>query len=221
MKLAVLYSGGKDSNLALYYALRYENVKCLISIFSKNPHSFMFHTPNIELVKLQAEAIDLPLIIQKTKGEKEIELKDLKKAIKKAKEKYKVEGIVTGAVKSVYQASRIQKICKALDLWCFNPLWLKQENELLKEIKKAKFNVIVSGVFAWPLSKKHVGKKLFDVVKELEKHGISKIGEGGEIETTVLDAIFFRKKIEIVDAEIFGSNNTWFYKIKKAKLIEK
>ncbi len=227
MNLAVLYSGGKDSNLALWYALNYGEVRCLISIVSKNPHSFMFHTPNIDLVKLQAKAIGLPLIIQETEGKKEIELKDLKEAIKKAKEKYKIEGVVSGAVKSVYQASRIQKICKSLGVWCFNPLWLREEKEILKEMKKAKFEVIISSVAAWPLDNKEVGMSVYKVEKIIDYYNkkynvnISKVGEGGEFETAVLDAVFFKYRIKIIEVEKIGECNTWTYKIKKATLMKK
>src|SRR3990167_1788453 len=107
MKLGVLFSGGKDSTFATLLAKKegYE-ISCLISIASENKESYMFHTPSIEKTKKQAEVMKIPLIFQKTKGKKEDELKDLKSAIKKAKEKYKILGIVTGAVESVYQASR-------------------------------------------------------------------------------------------------------------------
>ncbi|MEM1577781.1 MAG: diphthine--ammonia ligase [Candidatus Pacearchaeota archaeon] len=219
MSYAVLYSGGKDSNLALYYGLK--NVKCLISIISKNPYSFMFHTPNIWLTKYQAKAIGLPIIIKKTKGEKEKELKDLEIAIKKAKKIYNIEGVISGAVKSKYQKERIDKICKKLKIKHYAPLWQKKEEEIIEEIKKLNFEVIVTGIFAWPLTKEHVGKNFFEILDILKEKGINIIGEGGEIETLVLDALFFKKKIKIIDAKIEGENNTWIYKIKKIKLLKK
>ena len=149
MKLAVLFSGGKDSCHALYQAMQKEKVVCLISIISENKESYMFHTPNVNLTELQAKAMNLPIIIKKTKGVKEEELEDLKKAIREAVKEYGIEGVVTGAVGSVYQASRIQKICDELNLFCFNPLWLKDQVELLKELVENKFEVIISGVFAY------------------------------------------------------------------------
>ena len=111
-------------------------IACLISVFSENPESYMFHTPSIEKTKQQAEAMNIPLIIQKTKGQKESELKDLEKAVKKAKSEYKIEGVVTGAIESIYQASRIQNICNKLGLECFNPLWQRNEEEYLEELIK-------------------------------------------------------------------------------------
>ena len=71
LKTAILYSGGKDSTLALQYALKYTHVKCLIIMISKNRESYMFHTPNIYWAEKQAEAIGIPSIVQYTEGEKE------------------------------------------------------------------------------------------------------------------------------------------------------
>jgi len=223
MRLAVLFSGGKDSTLALYKAMKKNEVVCLISIISENEESYMFHVPNIHLTKMQAEAIGLPLIQKTTKGEKEKELKDLKEAVRKAKYEYGVEGIVTGAVESVYQASRIQKICNELDIECINPLW---KIELLKETLQVGFKTIISGIFAYPFNKEWLGKvinkRMIDDLKELwEKYQFNPAGEGGEIETTVIDAPFFKKKIEIEDSEIITEKYSGVFKIKKAKLVNK
>jgi len=110
MKIGVLFSGGKDSVFAAWLAQRTGyKLSCLITLVSENPDSYMFHTPSIKKTKSQAQAMGIPLIVQKTKGIKELELKELETAIKLAKKKHKIEGIVTGALESVYQSSRIQK----------------------------------------------------------------------------------------------------------------
>lgn len=226
MKLGVLFSGGKDSAYALYKAMQKEEVVCLITVISKNKESYMFHTPNIGITELQAEAIGLPLIKETTKGIKEKELDDLKKAIKRAKEEYSIAGIVTGAIASNYQASRIQKICDELRLECINPLWGTDQTELLNEIVANKFKVVISGVFAEGLKKEWLGKEIDkkmikDLAKLKEQYKINPAGEGGEIESTVLDAPYFKKKIEITDAETQTEKNSGVYIIKKARLAEK
>jgi len=215
MRLGVLFSGGKDSTYAAYLEKKKGNeLVCLISIFSENKESFMFHTPSIEKVEKQAEVIEIPLLIWKTKGEKEKELKDLENAIKKAKEEYKIEGIVTGALKSVYQASRIQKMCDKLNLECFNPLWQKNEFEYLDELIKNKFEAVIIGVFAYPLDEKWLGreidKKFIEDVKKLyEKYKIHPAGEGGEFESFVLNCPLFKKPLKITDKKISGEKNSW------------
>lgn len=203
MKLASLFSGGKDSVYATYLAKEQGNeISCLITIHSQNKESYMFHTPSIEKTNSQAKSMNLPIIIQKTKGKKEEELKDLERAIKKAIKKYKVEGIITGALHSEYQASRIQKICDNLKIKCINPLWHKEEISYLKEILKNKFKVIIIGVFAYPLNKSWLGRiideKFIEEVKILnEKYKIHPAGEGGEFETFVLDCPLFKTPLKI------------------------
>ena len=160
MKLAALFSGGKDSTLAMYKAMKEHEVVCLVSILSENKESYMFHTPNIELTKLQAEAMNIPIIIKSTPGKKEEELEELKQAIKQAKEEYQLDGIITGAVASEYQASRIQKICDELNLKCINPLWGMDQIKLLEEVLQNNFEVIISGVFAYPLTEEWLGKTI-------------------------------------------------------------
>ena len=215
-KCAILFSGGKDSVYSAYLAKKqgYELI-CLISVFSKNKESYMFHTPSIEKTKQQAKAMEIPLIIQKTKGKKEEELKDLEEVIKKVKEKFKINTIVTGAIASVYQASRIQKICDKLNLECFNPLWKKPELKYLNELIKNKFKVIIIGVFAYPLDKSWLGreinKKFIEEVKELnKKYKIHVAGEGGEFETFVLDCPLFKKPLKLKSFKDFKEGeNSW------------
>src|SRR3989344_5290273 len=204
MKLGILFSGGKDSTYSAWLAKEFGyELTCLISIFSKNPESYMFHTPSIKQVKKQAQIMEIPLIIQKTKGEKEEELKDLEKAIEKAKQKYKIEGIVTGAIQSIYQSSRIQKICDKLNLECFNPLWQKNEEEYLSELIQNKFKTIITGVFAYPLDESWLGKEINqEIINELkkinQKYKINIAGEGGEFETFVLNCPLFKRELKII-----------------------
>ncbi len=215
MKLAVLFSGGKDSCYAAYLAKKQSyDIACLISIFSENPESYMFHTPSIEKTKQQAKAMNLPLVVQKTKGQKEAELIDLEKAIKKAKKEFKINGIVTGAVESVYQASRVQKICDRLDLECFNPLWQKPSFEYLSELLKNKFKIIITGVSAYPLNEKWIGREIDkQFIREIRKlnkeYQIHPAGEGGEFETFVIDCPLFKRPLKIINKKISGEGNSW------------
>ena len=215
MKLAILLSGGKDSVYSTYLAKKAgHEIACAISIVSQNPHSFMFHTPSIEKTKKQAEVMNVPIILQETKGEKEIELKDLETAIAKAKKEYKIEGVITGAVESVYQASRVETITNKLKLECFNPLWQKNQIELLKELIENKFDIIITGVFAYPLDKSWIGRKIdakfiSEVEKLQKKFGINPAGEGGEFESFVLNCPLFNKKLEVKNKKISGEKNSW------------
>lgn len=226
MKVGVLFSGGKDSVFSAFIAKKKGfEICCLISLFSENKESYMFHTPNISLTKFQAKSMNLPLVIKKTKGNKEEELSDLYNILKNVKQKYSLDAIVSGAVYSVYQFSRIKKICDDLDLKLFNPLWQMKEEKLLKGLIKNNFEVILVGVFAYPLDKSFLGIKIDEIFvkkfKELnKKYGVSIIGEGGEFESFVLNCPLFNQKLVVESFQDFcDSENSCVRKIKLSKNI--
>jgi predicted ATP pyrophosphatase (TIGR00289 family) len=217
MNTAVLFSGGKDSTLALYKVLQMGwNVKYLVSVISSNPESYMFHYPNIELTKLQAKAIGIPIITKVSKGEKKKELKDLKKVL--ASIKPEIDGIVSGTVESRYQKNRVDIICKKLGLKSIAPLWHKPPACLWKEVLDLGFEVIITAVAAEGLDKEWLGKKIdLKVLKKLKdlnkQYGIHLTGEGGEFETMVLDGPIFKKKLKIIKARKEWNGINGIYRI--------
>lgn len=226
--LGVLFSSGKDSTYAMHL-MKNQNYKisCLISLESSNKDSYMFHTPNISLVKSQSKCLNIPLVLQKTEGFKEDELKDLERAIIKAKEKFFIEGIVTGAVYSNYQRERIENICDKLGLKIFSPLWHHEQEKLLRELLRNKFRVIISSIACDGLSEKWLGRVIDlnavdELVKLNKKIGINVAGEGGEYESLVLDCPMFNSKIEIVEAvNKMESEFAGRFDVKKIRLVKK
>jgi predicted ATP pyrophosphatase (TIGR00289 family) len=223
MQAAVLASGGKDSTLALYRILEkgYE-VKYLVSMVPIREDSWMFHYPNIHLIDLYAEAVGFPLIKGETVGVKEKEVEDLKHLIKKLK----IDTIVSGAIASNYQKTRIEKICEELKLECLTPLWHEDPLNMMKEMLRLDFEIIITGVYAYGFNEKWLGqkidKKIIEALIELnKKYSVSIVGEGGEYETLVLDACFFKKRIKIIDAEINWKKQSGYFIISKASLEEK
>jgi ABC transporter with metal-binding/Fe-S-binding domain ATP-binding protein len=223
MKLGILLSGGKDSLYAAYIASKEHDIVCAITIKSENPESYMFHTPNIDLVDLQAQAMNIPLIVARTKGEKELELLDLEQAILEAKKTHNVQGIITGAVASQYQASRVEHICAKHQLWAIHPLWQIDQMQLLRELLQEKFEIIISGVFGYPLDETWLGKTIDEnKIQELgvlqQQYQLNPAGEGGEIETLVIDCPLFSQRISIQESKIEYENHAGNYHITKALL---
>ncbi|MDK2825104.1 MAG: diphthine-ammonia ligase [Methanolobus sp.] len=208
LKLGVLFSSGKDSNYAMH-VMQQQNysIECLITIKSQNLDSYMFHTPNIDLARLQAEAMELPLIEELTKGEKEKELDDMKNAIIRAKDEYGIEGVITGALYSNYQRERIEKVCDELGLKAFSPLWHIDQEKEMYQLLDLGFEFIFSSVAAYGLNKSWVGriiseKDIEKLVRLNEKIGLNVAGEGGEFESFVTDGPMYHKKIEIREMEV-------------------
>jgi diphthine-ammonia ligase len=203
MKLGVLFSGGKDSSYAMFKASKEHDIECLISVISKNKDSFMFHTPFMHLIENQSKSLEIPLVKIETLGKKEEELKDLKKAIKLAIEQFEIKGVVTGTVESVYQSTRIQKICDELNIHCFNPLWQKNQVELLKELVENEFKVKIVKVAGEGLDESFLGKMIDEnMIKKLielnKKYGINPAFEGGEGETLVIESPMFKNKLPFI-----------------------
>lgn len=203
MRLACLFSGGKDSTYAVHLAKQAgHEVSILVAMEPQNTESFLFHVPNVKWTSLQARAMNIPLLLVPTSGKKSREMVDLKHVLSELKKNSRIQGVVTGAVFSTYQASRIQKICHELDLFCFNPLWQTSPASHWHELLVSGFDIVLVSVAAQGLEKNWLGKKIDEsALHELfaleKKYGVSSIGEGGEYESFVTDAPLFEKKIRI------------------------
>ncbi len=227
MKLATLFTGGKDSTYATYIAIKCGHLPvALIHMTSRNVDSYMFHVVGNELTKLEAKAMELPLEEFETKGEKEKELEDLKFAIKNVKDKYGIDGIITGALASRYQFERISKIASELGLATFNPLWMTDPYFYLKNLIEEGFKPIIISVSSLGLEKEFIGKTidkefLEELRKRSEEYGFNLGFEGGEAETAVIDAPIFKYKIIIKDFDIQEDEGRFYMKNIKAEIKKK
>ncbi len=201
MNLACLFSGGKDSCLALHLVRGNGNViKYLLNVFPENEDSFMFHKPDLRLLERQADELGIDLKIWRSKGEKEKELKDLRDLIFGIKDE--VDGIVVGGIASSYQGSRIRKICDDLDLKFVAPLWDFKPEEIWNKLLDYGFEIVLTKISCEGLGKEWIGKKIGQrELKKLKKlgdiYGFRLDFEGGEAESGVLFMPGFKQEIKI------------------------
>ena len=221
MKVAVLYSGGKDSTYTLWIALQqYEEVK-IISVLSAED-SYLYHYQKEKVLNALAEAMDTPITIV-TIAKEEDELDKLEKSIKDLQ----VEAILIGGLLSEYQRMKFNEVAKRLNIPCYAPLWRKDHSLLLQDLLKH-FTVLFSTIASMGFTRTDLGRKLdqemYDRILSLhQKYGLSIGGEGVEYETLVLDAPFYKKRIIIEEAakewdesKLFG-----YYRIEKMRLESK
>jgi len=203
MRVAVLFSGGKDSTFATHVALQQGwDVGYLVTLLPARSDSYMFHHPCAELAWLQAEAMGVKHVVRETAGEKEKELEDLTAALASVKDD--VIGVVSGAIASRYQKDRVDAVCKELGIRSIAPLWGKDQYTLLKDEIAAGLQIVMTAVAAEGLDASWLGRIIDkDAANELallgKKSGINIAGEGGEYETFVTDAPFFKKRIDLGD----------------------
>ncbi len=226
MNVAVLFSGGKDSTMAVYAALdAKEDVRYLLSMKSRNDESYMFHVPNIHITDLLAEALDIPIMSVETDGIKEEELEDLRTAFENLKD-LGVEAIYTGALYSVYQKSRIEKLGSEVGLEIISPYWHVDELEYMRKIVSLGFKIMICGVAAWGLDESWLGriiddKTIDELVRLNEKYHVDIAFEGGEAETLAIDGPIFKKRLEILKYKKEWHLDSGVYIIEDATLQEK
>ena len=207
MKLASLFSGGKDSTFAIYKAKQDgHSIECLISAFPKSDESHLLHHPNISITSLQAKSMRIPQIVTRINStDSQIELEKLQNLLKKAKRDFGIDGIVHGGLFSDYQRIRFETIGNNLNLKVISPLWHIDQKNYLKELLDSKFKFIITSVSSAGLDETWLGKEItMDDVEQLErlssKHGFNLTFEGGEAETFVLDCPLFYSPIVIMKA---------------------
>ena len=213
MRFAALTSGGKDSILAIWKAMEAGHSVCaMLSVIPENKESYMFHSVNLAAVPVMAERASMAYIPIFTKGEKEAELDDLRAGISKAADEFSVEGIVTGAIASEYQRSRIAGICDELGLVLYAPLWGASPDSVVADaasLLDARIVVTAADGLNENVLGKRIDEHLIAVLKAVEKkRRINIAGEGGEYESLVFDAPFFSKPVAGEGMEVVMSGMT-------------
>lgn len=203
MSWAALTSGGKDSILSCQKALDSgKDVRYLVTARPKNPDSYMFHSANLDAVPVIAKVAGMEYVEIVTHGRKEEELIDLEAGIAGLD----VEGVVAGAVASVYQAERVKAITDRLGLELFTPLWHMDTEALVREVA-ARMDARIVVTAAEGLDESFLGERFDDTLIErlkrvASKHRINIAGEGGEYESLTLDAPFFSRPVTYTTSEI-------------------
>lgn len=203
MRLACLFSGGKDSTYAahLMESAGHE-VVCLVSVVPSDPHSWLFHTLNLEHLPDMAAAMGKDLIAVPSGGDEGEDLEAMKAALSNLD----VEGVVTGAIASDYQWDRINGACHELGLKVFSPLWRKDQPTILRDMLQAGMRIMVVGVYTEGMGADWLGRTLdhqaFEEIEALARKGMNASGEGGEYETLVLDSPMHLSPLGVEDVSV-------------------
>ena len=220
VRLAALYSGGKDSTYAIHHMQQQgHEITTLVTLYPEQEDSLLFHVPNVRLAPIGAEALGLPIITATAPFGEAEELRSLTDLLRPLS----VDGVVIGAIASDFQHTRIHRVCYDLGLRVFAPLWRKDPKALLRTYLEAGFQILIVGVYAEGLGEEWLGQRLdpssVDRLEQLEKtKGVHPAGEGGEYETFVLDGPCFSKEIRIHEGEKSFHRDSGRYEIRKVEL---
>ncbi|MGQ9718352.1 MAG: diphthine--ammonia ligase [Nitrososphaerales archaeon] len=194
-KALVLSSGGKDSILALHKAwhvgLRIDGI---ITMLPEDPESMLYHTHNVEHVEKIADCIGTEWYGFKAR-KKEEEL-----SLEQSLKKLDAEVLVSGGISSKYQKDRFDKVSESANIRHFSPLWGMRPYDVLNEVLSMKLDVMIVAVAAYGLDEKWLGKhfteeSVGELLELSKKYHFDLVGEGGDIETFVLDAPLYKKRL--------------------------
>ena len=225
MKLAALFSGGKDSTYAIYLAKKlHHSVEVLLTLHPHSSESHLLHHPNITFTSLQSESMKIPQLVEEISStDAETEFKKLEKLIILAKENYSIEGIVHGGILSKYQKDNFSLICKKNNLEIISPLWNTKSESYMMELLEENFEYIISSVSSDGLDNSWLGqiidKSGLEHLKNLQsKFGFNLNFEGGEAETFVINCPLFEKPLFIQDSSTEWDGYRGRFEILEAKL---
>ena len=220
MRLASLYSGGKDSTFSLYLEEQMgHDIPYLVNIMPEDQASWIFHTPNLSVVPLMAQSMGKELIVAPSTGTEEGDMESLTNVL----DSLDVDGVVTGAVWSDYQWDRMNLVCHDLGLKVFSPLWRKDQDLVMDAFLQSGIRAIIVGCYAEGLGREWLGREInAETVQELkalrEKFGISIMGEGGEYESMTISSPLHSRPIEIVSSEVAWKRDNGTLHITSARL---
>ncbi len=215
MRVVALLSGGKDSVCAVETARGFGwEVVAGLTMVPTADDAWMFHTPNLAVVRGVAQCLGLPLIEWAVAEGADEEVRELGQALACAKRVFNLDGIVSGALASEYQRTRIDAIGHRVGLKSFAPLWHKEPRAYVEGLVRGGYDLVFSRVAAGGIPNDWAGTRL-DAAKiavlAASPARPHVAGEGGEYETLVLDAPAFTRRlvVERAQVEATASRATW------------
>ncbi len=215
MRVIALLSGGKDSVCAVETARGFGwDVVAGLVLHPAEDDAWMYHTPNLDAVRGVAGCLELPLMEAPSRhGERE-EVEDLEKALADAQERLAIDGVVSGALASEYQRTRIEAVGHRLGLKTFTPLWHKEPAAYVRSLLSGGWDIRFSRVAAGGIPLVWAGERFTpERLASLERLSTRPhvAGEGGEFETLVLDAPCYTRRLVVEKSRIeaTASRATW------------
>ncbi|MED4531367.1 diphthine--ammonia ligase [Metabacillus fastidiosus] len=208
-KFIASFSGGKDSVLALYKAVKVGKAVGLIVMMEEEGKRSRSHGMSPELIRAQARSIGLPVYTAAASWT------DYEKAFMHLLEKAKNQGaevLVTGDLDMPAHGCWHEKVTKNAGLKLGMPLWEMNHREAVQEFINLGFvTIIVTVNLSFGMREDDLGRTLtHEYVKELEARGIDPCGEGGEFHTTVINGPIFKYPIPVRKGEIIKDGDYAF-----------
>ncbi len=223
MDVFVSWSGGKDCSLACHRAIKSGlNVRYLASMITEGVERLWPHHLTPEVLSLQAEAMDIPLILKRTTAESYAEkYRQMLRAFRKGGISGGVFGDVSiGNGLADRHKQWVDDVCLPEGITPHRPLWGEGREDLITDLIESGFEAIIIMADA-KLGRDFLGRKLdWDLLQELkQRYELSPTGEIGYYHTFVIDGPMFKKRLQILGAEKVFTNGFWFLDITKGRCL--
>jgi diphthine-ammonia ligase len=221
-KAFVSWSGGKDCCQAAHRAVQQGfKIACLLNMVTNDKRRSCSHGLSTRWIRLQAEAIELPLLQQATTSS------HYEAVYSSILRKLKSEGVNYGIFGDIdFEPHRewITRVCSSAGIMPILPLWQEHQEEIARKFIDLGFEAVVVATQADLMGEEWLGRKFDEVfLKELSAYDdeISPCGEAGEFHTIVVDGPLFKKRLQLQDTRTEKRGNHWYLEIKKGLLVEK
>jgi len=208
MKAFVSWSGGKDSCLACYKALKTEvDVSFLLTMLDEEGLRSRSHGLKREVFDVQAKAVEKPIIY------KEASWENYEEKFKEAVNQLKVLGVEAGVFGDVCLPEHknwVERVCNETGIKALEPLWNKPYEELLNEFFSYGFEAVIISIKSNLINEEWLGKSFNEeFINYLKGIKVDLLGENGEYHTLVTYGPIFKKRIEITKSRKVQVNNEY------------
>lgn len=205
-KFVASFSGGKDSVLALYRAIKLgHKPMALITTYKEDVNKSWFHNIPKNYLEEVAKSLDIPLYLIKTNGD------DYEEKFEETLSYFKEQGCdfcVFGDIDIERHFKWCSDRCKNAEIGYFFPLWQEDRKKLVYEFIDSGFKSVITIVKNTEMSADFLGKTLdYEVVEAIQKEGVDICGENGEYHSFVYDGPLFKEKVEYSFDEVETKDN--------------
>lgn len=203
------WSGGKDSAMAYYRALKAGAVpKKLWTMFEEDKEQSKSHALPIEVVQAQAKQLGVPSMISGAdwSGYEEQFLSAMQSCVE--------EGIAYGVFGDIDLEDHLEWVrnsCEKVGMKAIHPLWMEPRRSILEEFIAVGFVAYVVVIDTKRVPAQFIGRQFtIELMDELEALGIDSCGESGEFHTVVVDGPIFKERLPIKFGEVIVQENYHF-----------
>ncbi|UAC48449.1 diphthine--ammonia ligase [Bacillus aquiflavi] len=203
------WSGGKDSCLALYRAIKEGGIpRYLFTMFQEDGKYSRAHNLPTTVLKKQAEALQIQLLTRNATWN------SYEKHFLEGMEEMKKQGVFHGVFGDIDLDGHlewVERVCASVNVSSYHPLWKEKRRAVLDEFIELGFKATIIVLKEAALPKTFLGKVLDkELVQEIESLGVDACGEEGEFHTVVTDGPIFFQPVQLVFGEEQYREGYWY-----------